>query len=334
MRKYVVIVLMAAAALSAVLAFGQADITTWINGAGGKPALAIPDFRGAGGAQPLMNTFNSTLFTDLDKSGCFDLKAKSFYPLNNPQSPQDLRPEDNHQGFALVDWSGAPVGASHLVFGYSAGVNGALAIYGNVYDARVQNISSAQLLSQHYAGGLDEAGATRTAHEFSQDIIQKFCPTTGSLLGSRVYFVSNRTGSDEIWTMDWDGNNQKQLTSLRSLSIMPSISPDGSRVAFTTWAKGTPRIMMVNTDNGRPLPFYNQEASLNATASFTPDGKQIYYSSSAAGLAQIFAADLSGQGFRRISHRPDIEMEPKVNPKNPNILLFVTAPPATSRSTA
>jgi TolB protein len=203
-------------------------------------------------------------------------------------------------------------------------VNGALAIFGNVYDARVQNVASAQLFSQRYAGSLDESGAIRTAHEFGADIVQKFCGGSGSLLGSRIYFISNRNGSEEVWAMDWDGNNQKQLTSLRSLSIMPSVSPDGSRVAFTSYARGTPRIMMINTENGRSLPFYNQEASLNSNVTFTPDGKQIYYASSASGVTQIFAADVNGQGFRRISHRAAVETEPKVDPKNPNLLLFVS----------
>jgi len=111
--------------------------------------------------------------------------------------------------------------------------------------------------------------------------------------------------------MDWDGGNQKQLTNLKSISIMPSVSPDGSRIAFTSYAKGTPRIMMVDTLTGRALPFYNQEASLNANASFTPDGKDIYYSSTATGIAQIYAAGLDGQGFRRISHRTRSKWSPK-----------------------
>ena len=79
-------------------------------------------------------------------------------------------------------------------------------------------------------------------------------------------------------------------------------------------------------DDRPSLPFYNQEASLNANASFTPDGKQIYYASTASGIAQIYAAAIDGQGFRRVSHRDAIEVEPKVNPKNPDLLLFVAGP--------
>jgi TolB protein len=286
----------------------------------------VTDFRGAGAAQPLMPSFNSTLFSDLQSSGLFDMKPKSFFPLNNPQRPEDIRPEDNKQGFALQDWSGAPTSASHLVFGYTAAQNGVLVLYGYVYDTRQQSVQSAQLLAQRYVGSVDEAGAIKVAHEFANDIIQKF-GGSGSLLGSRIYFVSSRSPRiDEIWAMDWDGNNQKQLTNLKSLSIMPGVSPDGSRVAFTSYARGTPRIMIVNTENGRALPFYNQEASLNTTPNFTPDGKQIYYASSASGLPQIFVAGLDGQGFRRISHREAIEVEPKVNPKNPSIIYFVAGP--------
>jgi TolB protein len=306
----------------------SAQITGVITDKGGdrKPALAVIDFKGSG-SQPFMADFNSTLFGDLQNSGLFDMVAKSMFPLNNPQRPEDLKPEDNRQGFALQDWQGAPAKASHLVFGYTAAVNGALALYGNLYDTRQQNLQSAQLMTQRYSGSLDEAGAIKIAHQFANDIIQKF-GGTGSLLGSRIYFISTRTRSDELWVMDWDGNNQKQLTNLKSLTIMPAVSADGTRAAFTTYAKITPRIMLINTETGRPLPFYNQDASLNTTPGFTPDGKQIYYSSTAGGQPQIFAANLDGQGFRRITHRDAICVEPKVNPKNPNLLLFVSGPGA------
>jgi TolB protein len=168
------------------------------------------------------------------------------------------------------------------------------------------------------------------AHEFANDIIQKF-GGMGSLLGSRIYYVSKRgsarDAADELYVMDWDGNNQKALTNLKSLLLSPGVSPDGTRVAFTSFSKGTPRIMVLNTETGRQMPFYNQEASMNTTPNFSPDGKQIYYSSSASGVAQIYVADLNGQGFRRVSHRDNaIAVEPKVNPKNPNMLLFVSGP--------
>ena len=312
----------------AVLAGAQSPtIVTWIEGSGAKPALAVIDFRGAG-SQPYMDKFNATMFGDLNGSNVFDMKPKGMYPLGNPQRPEDLRPEDNKQGFSLADWAGAPVNASHLVFGYTAAQNGALVLSGWVYDTRQTSVQAAQLMAQRYVGTLDEAGAVKVAHEFASDIIQKF-GGTGSLLGSRIYFVSDRgagPGNSEIWSMNWDGTDQKALTKLRSLSLQPAISPDGERLAFTTYAQGRPRIMMISPETGRQVSFLNQEASMNATAAWTPDSLKIFYSSTASGLSQIYSAGADGRGFTRVSHREAIEVEPKVNPKNPDVLLFVAGP--------
>ena len=158
-----------------------------------------------------MAAFNSTLFDDLQGSGLFDMKPKSMFPLNNPQRPEDLRPEDGGQGFALSDWAGAPVNASHLVFGYTAAQNGALVLYGNVDDTRQQNPQSAQLLAQRYVGSLDEAGAIHVAHEFANDIIQKF-GGAGSLLGSRIYIVSKRVDGHQRNLGDGLGWQQSEAT--------------------------------------------------------------------------------------------------------------------------
>jgi TolB protein len=192
-RKSVFFALVFLTVATAAALLGQ-DITAWINKFGGKPALAVIDFRGTG-AEPYMAAFNSTLFNDLQGSALFDMTAKSLFPLNNPQRPEDLRSGGNSQGFSLSDWGGAPVNASHLVFGYTAVQNGALVLYGYVDDTRQANPQSAQLMAQRYVGSLDEAGATRVAHEFANDIIQKF-GGTGSLLGSRIYYVSKRGGND------------------------------------------------------------------------------------------------------------------------------------------
>src|SRR6185437_6900908 len=291
MKKRILIGVGFGAALAAALLFGQnQDITATIVGNNNnKPALAVIDFHGAGAADPLMKAFNTTLMADLQASALFDLKSKSFFPASYPQQPSDLVPQDNGQGKALPDWSGPPVGASHVVFGYAAVVNGVLALYGNVYDAR-QPIASAKVLAQRYAGSSDEAGAVRIAHEFANDIIIQF-GGTGSLLNSRIYFVSDRgaaRGGRELWVMDWDGRNQKQLTSLHSLMAYPAISFDGSRLACTIWplsGNPSPVIAMVDSQTGRKLPFYNQAASLNAAATFTPDGTTVFYSSSASGEA-------------------------------------------------
>ena len=311
--------------LTAGALFGQGDlIRAIINKGTGKPTLAVTDFRGTGAAQPLMNAFNGTLYSDLETSGLFNMVSKSFLPLQNPQRPEDLKAVDG-KGMALADWAGSPVNANWLVFGYNSVQAGQLVLYGYLYDVAQQTPESAQAIGKRYFGAVDEGGARKVAHEFSADIIARF--GGGTLAGSRIYFVSDRTGSKEIWQMDYDGQNQRPLTRSpnKSLNLMPAISPDGTKLAFTSFASGTPRLSLISTESGRPLRFYNQEASLNATPSFSPDGSTIYYSSTASGLPQIYAANLDGTNFRRISVSKAIQVEPKVNPKG-GTLAFVAGP--------
>jgi TolB protein len=316
-----------------VLAAQQSDVIIKLTGEA-RPAIAVPDLRGGGAAQPLMNAFNETFYNDLDASGIFKMVPKTMYPLQVPQQPSDFREQPapqpsrpgqqprNGGGAWLSDWSSPPVSANYLAFGYTAVQNNVLVLYGWLFNVGQTAVSQAQILGKRYFGSPDEAGAKKTAHEFAADIIAQMGGT--SLLGTKIYFVSNRTGHKEIWVMDPDGSNQRQISHFNSLSIMPAVSPDGTKIAFTSYARGNPAIFILSTDTGRRLPFYNQVASMNATPDFTPDGKQLLYASTASGWAQIYIANLDGSNLRRISNTRALEVEPKVNPKTGTDLAFVS----------
>ena len=184
---------------------------------GDRPKIALPDLRGSGAAQPLMNAFNETLYNDLDGSGLLKIVPKTMYPLQAPQQPSDFReppaaqatrpgqPLPSGGGAWLSDWSSPPVSANYLAFGYTAVQNNVLVLYGWLFNVGQPNVAQAQVIGKRYFGSPDEAGAKKTAHEFAADIIAQLGGT--SLLGTKIYFVSNRTGHKEIWVMDPDGSN-------------------------------------------------------------------------------------------------------------------------------
>lgn len=283
------------------------------------PAIAVADFRGSGEAQQFMGAFNQTLFGDLQNSGQLNMVPKSRYPLQVPQQPSDFKPA----GPKLSDWANPPVSANYLAFGYTSIQNGKLVLFGWLFSTAQPDVQSAQLIGKLYFGNPDEAGANNVAHQFAADILQQF--GAKSLAGSKIYFVSDRTGNKEIWQMDFDGSNQKQITSYHSISTMPAVSPDGTKIAFTSYLKSTPAIVMHSLETGRRIPFYNQTASMNATPEFSQDGKQLLFSSTlAGGYAQIYSTDVSGGSLRRISQVRAIEVEPKVNPKTGAEIVFVS----------
>src|ERR1700688_1772727 len=81
-------VLMAAAVL---LRGQQSDITGKIS-TSERPSIAVADMRGTGDAQRSMDAFNATLWDELSGAGVLKMVAKSVYPLETPQRPQDVTP--------------------------------------------------------------------------------------------------------------------------------------------------------------------------------------------------------------------------------------------------
>ena len=290
-----------------------------------RPVIAITDMRGSGDAQRFMGVFNETLWNEIETSSLFKMAPKSFYPQVIPQQPSDFKPPANGRSMGpwLTDWSQPPVSAQWLAFGYTAVRDNQLVLFGWFYNVTQPDVAKAQVIGKLYLGSLDEEGARKVAREFAADIMHQFGGQT--LLGSKIFFVSDRTGHKEIWSMDYDGSNQKQLSNYRSISTFPCVSPDGTKVAFTSYAQGTPKIFIFSADTGRKLPFYNQAASLNAPSDFTPDGKQLlFYSTAGGGYAQIYAAGADGSNLKRITYDRTIDVEAKVNPKTGNDVVFTS----------
>ncbi|MGP8247420.1 MAG: hypothetical protein ACLQVN_23280, partial [Bryobacteraceae bacterium] len=317
-----------------------AQISGVVEKGASRPRIALPELRGAGDAQNYMAAFNQTLEEDIRTSGFLTVVAPTMYPKSVPQQISDWRaPQAPVQlprsrrgemvtapdggGLWMSDWSRPPVSANYMAFGYAAVQNGVLVLYGNLFDVTRANPTNAQMISKRYlASSDDEKGARDLAHQFAADILALFGGQ--SLAGTHIYYVhqASRMTPKEIWAMDFDGGNQRQITHFNSLTIEPAVSPDGSKIAFTSYAKGSPRIFVFSVDPVRDLRFYNQVASMNGQPSFTPDGKQIVYSSSAGVCCRIFIANLDGSGFRAITSPGFIDTEPKVNPKTGQTVLF------------
>jgi len=340
MNRLAWIALAAAGALMTGDAQQSPDLTVHVSKPGELPVIAVPDLRGAGAAQGFMVAVNQTLWSDLAGSGLLKMAPKTLYPRGIPQQPADFRQPPavtetsrprrgelvaapNGGGFWMSDWSNPPAGANYLAFGYTAEQNGVLMLYGNLFDLSRGTPANAQMLGKRYlAASEDEKGARQMAHEFAADIIALFGGK--SLVGTHIYYVhqAGPKAPKEIWVMDPDGQNQHFVTRFNSLTIEPSVSPDGSKIAFTSYARGTPAIFVFSVDPVRDLRFYNQVASMNSQPSFTPDGKQIVYSSSAGRCCRIFIAGLDGRGFRPITSGGFIDTEPKVNPKTGSTIVF------------
>jgi tetratricopeptide (TPR) repeat protein len=79
--------------------------------------------------------------------------------------------------------------------------------------------------------------------------------------GQSIVFVSNHTGNDEIWSMNQDGGNQRQLTyNDWPWDKHPSFSPDGKQIVFYSNRSGNRQIWVMNSDGSNQVNISSNSA--------------------------------------------------------------------------
>ncbi len=271
-----------------------------------KVRLAVPDFnpstQDAKNAD-LLKVFNETLWNDLDNAGIFDMVSKSFYPLGNVSTPADVKFES---------WSAPPPNAAMLAFGNLGVAGNGITVQGWLYD--VKNVTSPQVLGKQYQDAATADAARLTAHKFADEIIFRLGGGIAGIAESKVYFVSARSGHKEIWAMDYDGANQHAVTHLGSISLSPRVSPDGSRIAFSSLTKTGWEILMYSMDLDRLVSF-PRFSGTNVSPAWSPDGNKLCFSSSRSGDSEIYVADASGANLKRITNNRGVDVSPAWNRK-------------------
>jgi eukaryotic-like serine/threonine-protein kinase len=111
--------------------------------------------------------------------------------------------------------------------------------------------------------------------------------------GSRIVFVSDRSGHNEIWVCNTDGSNPVQLTSLEGSSGSPRWFPDGRRIVFDSDKEGHTEVYATDITTFVPQRLTN-ESSDDVTPSVSHDGKWIYFSSRRTGRLEIWRMPAEG----------------------------------------
>jgi TolB protein len=278
--------------------------------------LAAADFKPVGNdpqTTPLKAVFDTTLYNDLQSAGIFDLVSKSLAPQAMPGSPQE---------FVAGQWSAAPASAAMVAFGALSATDGRLVVYGWLTDARTAG--STPVLARQYNETASEEMARTVAHRFADDIIYRLGGAINGIAETKIYFVSNRTGSKEIWAMDYDGANQHAVTHLGSISLSPRISPDNSRIAFASLGSAGWAIRMFSLDLSRTVSFPAGVAGgSNLSPAWSADGLKIAFSSARSGHAEIWVADASGSSVHSLTSFGS-DVSPVWNPRTDNQVAFVS----------
>ncbi|MDF0673727.1 MAG: Tol-Pal system beta propeller repeat protein TolB [Nitrospira sp.] len=207
-------------------------------------------------------------------------------------------------------------GVSVIVWGKAGIKNGSkdadLSMDGYVYDTA----------SNEVVGGKRYVGSTSVArlmaHRFADELVFRYTGEPG-IARTKIAYVSELGTARELFVMDYDGYEPRQLTADGFLNLMPRWSPDRRFLVFTTYRnRNTQDIDMIELATGKRWTLVAQ-GGLNITPVFSPDGNALAYASSHEGNAELYRLDTRTKAVQRLTTNAAGDLSPSWSPSGREI---------------
>ena len=127
--------------------------------------------------------------------------------------------------------------------------------------------------------------------------------------GSLIAFASSRSGARQLFVMNADGSNVRQVTNLDYMGGRNTWSPDGTRLAFYRGPQGDHNIYIINVDGTGLVQLTNGGDNLGP--SWSPDGNWIAFTSFRDGNNEIYIIHPDGTGLTRLTNSPISDWQPR-----------------------
>ncbi|QDY69529.1 Tol-Pal system beta propeller repeat protein TolB [Qingshengfaniella alkalisoli] len=307
------------AKISAILLAGLSPVTGVAQGQGPLrieitegvieplPIAITPFVSGSGDAAQFARDITQVIIDDLEGSGLFRaIDQQAFIS----------QVSDFNAPLQYADWKA--INAQGVVTGEVTRSDENLSVKFRLFDV----FSEVPL-----GDGLQFGGSTgswrRMAHKVA-DAVYSRITGEGGYFDSRVIFVSEAGPKDarqkRLAVMDYDGANLSYLTDSSSIVLAPRISRDGSKVVYTSYASGEPRIYILDTSTLQSRALGAQSGPMTFSPRFSPDGSSVLFSQSNSGNTDLFVQGINGGGARQLTSSPSIDTSPSYSPEGDRIV--------------
>ncbi len=236
---------------------------------------------------------------DLDFSLVFKRVPDDFYSFLRPLDPKKI---------FFKDW--LSINANILVVSEVNALSDEIVEYSMyVYDVRTEKLIFGKTLRGK------KRAARLIAHRLADLMMINFGEKP--IFTKKIVFISTRDGNPEVYMMDYDGYNKIRLTDNGYIELLPSISPDGELISYTSYRKGTPDLYIQYLSKGE-FDLVSTGGT-NYGGRWSYDGREFVYSSSKAGYQQIYLANRYGKAVRRLTFTRSSNLSPSFSPNGKEI---------------
>ena len=281
-----------------------------------KSQMAIPPFQYSGSAANahairVGKEFFDVFSKDMDISDYFEIQKQGAFLEDT--SKVGLKPAPGEgSGFSYSTWK--QIGTEFLVrVGYR--------VTGDEITADTYTYYVPQqklVLGKTYKSDIHDVRTL--AHTFANDLVHTLTGEQGMFLSKLVTSRSTVPGQKEIFVMDWDGANSKQISNHKTIAQSPTWAPDGKSIAYSAFAyhaneksRNLDMFIYNLTTGRRSLVSYRQ--GINSGAAFMPDGKSLLLTLSNGGNPDLYKMSIDGRSLTKLTtgRSGDLNVEPSAS---------------------
>jgi TolB protein len=135
--------------------------------------------------------------------------------------------------------------------------------------------------------------------------------------GSRITYTSYRNNNPDLFVLDLRSGRRTPISNTPGLNAAAAWSPDGEWLALSKSAGGTNLFLMRPDGSGQRQVTFGSGIAISA--SFSPNGKQIAFTSDQGGSPQIYVMDVTGSNLQRLTFRGTYNVSPRWSPRGDKI---------------
>lgn len=139
--------------------------------------------------------------------------------------------------------------------------------------------------------------------------------------GRRVVYAFAETGPQQLWSVNLEGGDKRQITETEGISNWPTFTPDGKRIVFANSRAKNYEIYAMDPDGGNETRL-TENGFMDIRPRISPDGRRICFVSTRHGNYEIYVMNIDGSGVRRITDNDERDDFPSWHPDNRR-LVFV-----------
>jgi Tol biopolymer transport system component len=115
-----------------------------------------------------------------------------------------------------------------------------------------------------------------------------------------------------IWRIETSGGNTAPSMVIGSSrrDLEPRLSPDGSRLAFTSDRTGSSQVWVASADGSGAFQLTSMRGSINSAGRWSPDGQRLVFLSNEPGQSEIYSIGVNGGKPTRLTNHPAQDTAP------------------------